>query len=147
MEFDEQGLVDYIREGLAKAFNTKEWKALFGGKKMQFSEDNFGQAQSFPIIYIDVDNCYEPDELHDSSQVENFTHFDFTIECYNQAKGELTKKQLGRKINAFVVKTLRELMNPHISYNHEVESPDDTVYRRKIDGYGIYDNQNNIFYR
>lgn len=145
MQFDEQGIIDYIQGGLAKAFNTKEWKTLFGGNKMSFSEDNFGQAPSFPVIYIEIDNPYRTNI--DSSHIERYTQFSFTIECYNQAKGDLTKKQLGRKINGFLVETLIELINPNITANEELASPDETVYRRHIEGYCIHDNQNNIFYR
>lgn len=147
MTFDEQEIVDYIQAGLKKAFNTKEWKTLFGGKKIAFSEDNFGQAPSFPIIYVDIDDCHQADGTNDSSHLEKFTQFYFNVECYNQATAELSKKALGRKINARVVEVLREIMNPNITSNSELASPDETIYRRSIQGYSVYDNTTKTFYR
>lgn len=147
MTFDEQYVWDYIKSGLEKVFNTPEWKKLFGGKKMKFVDDNFGQQPSFPVIYIEITDFYEPDEFHDSEKVENFTRFSFDIEQYNQAVSPLTKKQLGRKINMQIAETIKDILNPHITSNGEISSPDDTIYRRSIQGYCIINNKTKIFFR
>lgn len=147
MQFDEQYVYDYIKNGIAKAFNTREWKTQFGGKKMSFAEENFGEAPSFPCIYIGIDDPIEPYELHDSSHQEKYTEFSFIIECYNQANEHLTKTKLGRMINVRLKEVLMDLFNPHISENRELPSPDETIYRRIISGRSTIDNKNKIFYR
>lgn len=147
MKFDEQYVYDFIKQGLDEKFDTAEWKKKFGGKKVKFSEDNFGQSTSFPVIYINIEDCYEDNRTHDSSQIEHYTQFFFAVECYNQAVGNVSKKRLGREINAEIVETLRELLNPHITSNSEILSPDDTIYRRRIDGYCTMNNETKIFFR
>lgn len=147
MQFDEQWVWDYIKNGIAKAFNTREWKAQFGGKKMAFYDEYAGFEPSFPCIYIEIENGIEPYQFHDSSHQEKYTEFNFTIECYNQANEHLTKTKLGRMINVRLKEVLMDLFNPHISENSELPSPDETVYRRIISGRSTIDNKNKIFYR
>lgn len=147
MQFDEQYIYDMIKDGIAEAFNTKEWKALFGGKKMSFAEEDFGKAPSFPCIYIGIENPIEPYRLHDSSHEEKFTEFYFDIECYNVATKDLTKTKLGRMINVRLKEVLMELFNPHITENRELASPDEKIYRRIISGRSTVENKNKIFYR
>lgn len=145
--FDEQGIIDYIRQELASAFSSSEWKAKLGKKKVKFVDENFGEETSFPVIYIEVTNCVRADGTYDSSKVERFTHFDFIIEFYTQDIGETNKAVLGREMSSKIISVLTKKINPHIIENRPVPSPDETLYRRVIEGYGIVDNIENIFYR
>ena len=147
MQFDEQYIYDMIKDGIAKAFNTREWKTLFGGKKIAFSEENFGEPPSYPCIYIDIIDAIERVDLHDSSHKENFTQFEFEVECYNQATKDLTKTKLGRMINVRLKEVLEDLFNPVITENRELPSQDETIYRRIISGRSTIDNKNKVFYR
>lgn len=145
--FDEQKVCDTIQSALKKAFDTPEWKALFGRKVVKFTDDNYGERTSFPVIYIGVSNCSQDDRTVDSDKTEKYTQFYFEIEQYNQATTALTKVKLGRKINKQIVETIRETLNPWITQNSEVMSPDESIYRRLIEGYCTIDNQKDIFYR
>lgn len=145
--FDEQKVCDTIQSALKKAFDTPEWKALFGRKAVKFTDDNYGERTSFPVIYIGVSNCTQDDRTVDSDKTEKYTQFYFEIEQYNQATTALTKVKLGRKINKQIVETIRETLNPWITQNSEVMSPDESIYRRLIEGYCTIDNQKDIFYR
>ena len=145
--FDEQKVCDTIQSALKKAFDTPEWKALFGRKSVKFTDDNYGERTSFPVIYIGVSNCSQDDRTVDSDKTEKYTQFYFEIEQYNQATTSLTKVKLGRKINKQIVETIRETLNPWITQNSEVMSPDESIYRRLIEGYCTIDNQKDIFYR
>lgn len=147
MMFDEQKVCDTIHDALKKAFDTAEWKNLFGRKVMKFTDDNYGERTSFPVIYIGVSTCAQDDRTVDSDKIEKYTQFYFEIEQYNQATTSLTKVKLGRKINKQIVETLRETLNPWITQNAAVFSPDDSIYRRLIEGYCTIDNQKDIFYR
>lgn len=147
MQFDEQYIYDMIKDGIAKAFNTRDWKTKFGGKKIAFAEENFGEAPSFPCVYIGVEAAIERQDLHDSSHQEKFTQFEFEVECYNQATNDLTKTKLGRMINVRLKEALEDLFNPIITFNSELASPDETIYRRRISGRSTIDNKNKVFYR
>lgn len=147
MQFDEQYVYDMIKDGIAKAFNTREWKTLFGGKKIAFAEENFGESPSFPCIYIGISSAIERTDLHDSSHQELFTRFEFEVECYNQATKDLTKTKLGRMINVRLKEVIEDLFNPVITENRELPSPDETLYRRRISGHSTIDNKNKVFYR
>ena len=100
-----------------------------------------------PVIYIGVSNCTQDDRTVESGKTEKYTQFYFEIEQYNQATTALTKVKLGRKINKQIVETIRETLNPWITQNSEVMSPDESIYRRLIEGYCTIDNQKDIFYR
>ena len=145
--FDEQKVCDTIQSALKEAVDTPEWKALFGRKSVKFTDDNYGERTSFPVIYIGVSNCSQDDRTVDSDKTEKYTQFYFEIEQYNQATTALTKVKLGRKINKQIVETIRETLNPWITQNSEVMSPDESIYRRLIEGYCTIDNQKDIFYR
>lgn len=145
--FDEQKVCDTIQSALKEAFDTPEWKALFGRKAVKFTDDNYGERTSFPVIYIGVSNCSQDDRTVDSDKTEKYTQFYFEIEQYNQATTALTKVKLGRKINKQIVETIRETLNPWITQNSEVMSPDESIYRRLVEGYCTIDNQKDIFYR
>lgn len=147
MSFDEQAVCDFIKTNLAEAFNTPEWKTTFGNKKVKFTEDSFGAKTTFPVIYINVSDCKQDERTRDSSLQEKYTKFWFVIEHYNQAVGSSTKKELGIKINKKIVETICATMNPWITSNSQIESPDNTIYRRSVEGYCTINNNTKIFYR
>lgn len=145
--FDEQDFIDGLTKTVKKAFAGTEWRSLFGGKNMKFSEDNFGEETSFPIMYIGVSDYTQASGTYDSSRDDRFTQVEFEIECYNQEVGKHTKRDIGLAINKQLVIALKEYMNPHIEMNQQIASPDESLYRRRITGYTILDNKNKIFYR
>lgn len=145
--FDEQGLYDFIVKQLKAEFKKAEWKTLFGGKTMKFVEDNFGETTSFPVIYVEISDSSRAYGTEDSSNEDLYTYYTFKIECYNQSVGDLTKVQLGRMINSKVIEILRRDLNPNITQNQQLPSPDDTIYRRLVQGSGTIDNKTKIFYR
>lgn len=149
ISFDEEYVTQYIENAIKDGFNSKEWKTLFGGKAMKFSEDNFGESTTFPLTYIAITDCVQTDGTYDSSQEQKYTTFWFEIEHYNQAveKNGTTKKELGLKINKKMVEILQDALNPHITSNSRIESPDSTIYRRRIEGHCNIDNNKKIFYR
>lgn len=147
MSFNEQSTVNEIKSILKSAFNTTAWKNAFGGKTMKFTDDNFGEVTSFPVIYFDISDCSMENGTYDSSQDEKYTRVWFDIEQYNQAVGTTSKKTLGRSINKHIIDTLRNSLNPTITKNSELVSPDDTIYRRAIEGYFIIENETQTIYR
>lgn len=147
--FDEQYVTDFISGAIKKAFGTKEWRTAFGGKALKIVEDSFGETTTFPVVYVEITDAYRANGTYDSSQKENYTTFFFTIAHYNQAveKTGESKKELGIRINKKIVEVLQEEMNPHITRNARVESPDETIYRREIEGYCNIANHTKTFYR
>lgn len=147
MGFDEQYVVNLLESSLKKEFNTKTWKELFGGNAIKFSDDNFGASNVFPLIYIAVENSFELEKTIDSSLEENYTKFSFAIEQYNVGTNKSDKRNLGILINSAIMKVLKQTLNPVISENKRVASPDNNIYRRLIEGYCTINNKSKIFYR
>lgn len=145
--FDEQDFISSLTSVVKKAFAGTEWRTLFGGKNMKFVEENFGEETSFPVTYIGVEDWVQATNTYASNKDEQYTRVEFEIECYNQEVGKKTKRDIGLAINKQLVKTLKEYMNPHIEENTQVSSQDESLYRRRVTGYVIYDNINKIFYR
>lgn len=145
--FDEQDFINSLTEVVKKAFSGTEWRSYFGGKNMKIVEDNFGEVTSFPVMYIGVSDCTEANGTYTNSKEEQYTDVEFEIEHYNQEVGKKTKREVGLAINKHLVETLKKYMNPHITTNSQISSQDESIYRRRIEGYVIYDNKNKIFYR
>lgn len=145
--FDEQDFIDSLISVVKKAFAGTEWRAYFGGKNMKIVDDNFGETTSFPVMYIGISDCTEAIGTYTNSKDEQYTDVEFEIESYNQEVGKKTKREVGLAINKHLVTTLKEYMNPHIQTNTQISSQDESIYRRRITGYVIYDNKNKIFYR
>lgn len=145
--FDEQAFISGLTKAIKKAFAGAEWRTMFGGKTMKFSEDNFGEETSFPITYVGVSDYTQASGTYDNSKNDTYTRVEFEIECYNQEVGKKTKREIGLAINKQLVIALKEYMNPHIEMNQQLASPDDSIYRRRVTGYTILDNKKNIFYR
>lgn len=147
--FDELYVIDLIKNAIKKAFGTAEWKESFGGKSMKIVEDRYGESTTFPVVYIGISNAHMADGTYDSDQRERYTTFWFEIEHFNQAveKTGESKARLGARINQEIVRVLQEELNPHIESNIRIESLDETIHRRLIEGYCNIDNNKKIFYR
>lgn len=145
--FDEQEIIDYLKSVVKGAFKGAEWRTYFGGKNMKVVDENFGESTTFPVVYVGITDCYQADGTYDSSLDEQYTNFEFEVECYNQEVGKKTKREVGLAINKQLMTALKQAMNPHITFNQQLESPDESIYRRRIEGYTIFDNKNKIFYR
>ena len=147
--FDEQYVVDFIIKAIKKGFNTKDWKDSFGGKSIKVTDDDYGEETMFPVIRIEIVDNHQTEKTYDSSQLIRYSTFWFEIEHFNQAveKNGTNKVTLGRKINAKIMEILQEELNPHITRNSRIESPDPTIYRRLIEGYCKIDNNTKTFYR
>ena len=145
--FDEQEIIDYLKDVVKSAFKGVEWHTYFGGKNMKVVDENFGESTTFPVVYVGITDCYQADGTYDSSRDEQYTNFEFEVECYNQEVGKKTKREVGLAINKQLMTALKQSLNPHITFNQQLESPDESIYRRRIEGYTIFDNKNKIFYR
>lgn len=145
--FDEQYVIDFIKEELNSVFSSEDWRRAFGGKDVIYTEDNFGARNSFPVIYIEVTNRLQRTGTEDSSLEEKYTRFWFNIEHYNQAVGKTQKTKLGIRINEAIVDVLRKNLNPTIISNSKIVSPDNSIYRRSIEGYCSINNKTKTFYK
>lgn len=145
--FDEQEVIDYLKSVVKNAFKSPEWRTLFGGKNIKIVDENFGEQTSFPVVYVGVSDCTQADGTYDNSGDEQYTDVEFEVECYNQEAGKKTKREIGLAINKQLMTALKQAINPHITMNQQLESPDESIYRRRIEGYTIFDNKNKIFYR
>ena len=145
--FDEQEVIDYLKSVVKNAFKSPERRTLFGGKNMKIVDENYSEHISFSVVYVGVSDFIFLFVIYDNSGDEQYTDVEFEVECYNQEAGKKTKREIGLAINKQLMTALKQAINPHITMNQQLESPDESIYRRRIEGYTIFDNKNKIFYR
>ena len=149
--FDEPKVLKAIEDLLVKAFKEDDekdndfWFNAFEKKDIEAIKENYGRKEYFPCFNVTILNPIPYGSTN--TQIEQYTQFDFEINCYNQKTKIYDKRSLGLLINVRMKRILQETYGLTITSNQEMVSPDDTIYRRVIRGRAIYDNKNDTFYR
>lgn len=144
--FNELNMIDLLKAELLNAFNTDVWKETLENE-MLFVNSNSGTSSTFPVTYMEIIDPVMAQATNDSSGDELYTQFRFSIEQYNIEVEGYDEVTLGIMINHETKKTLLEKSGLVITSNRQVPSQYEGVYRRVIEGTGIYNNKTKIFYK
>lgn len=151
--FDESKVLKAIEDLIIQAFKVSVetetepnfWYDLFEKKDIEVIKENYGRKEYFPCFNVEIINPIP--YIGNNTQIEEYTQFDFEINCYNQKTKTFDKRSLGLLINMRIKKALQEEYGFEIDTNQQMVSPDDTIYRRVIRGKAVYHNSTDTFYR
>lgn len=157
LTFNESEIKELIKDTIIETFITDDkteeadkkdyWYKLFGNREFDYYESLDESEPNFPCFVLEF--LPTPDErfVH-STQVEQCTIVNFTLQHFNTRVGEKSKEQIGTEINYRIKQILQKTFKVKITTNEQVINLNDTqVYRRIIRGSFGYDNKNKVFYR
>jgi hypothetical protein len=150
--FDELNMLDLFKSTIGDAFkNDSEhkkdyWYELFGNRDVKFYESYQVDEPQFPCIVITIEATPYQRNIH-SSEIEQFSFVSVGLEHYNQSVNNSGKEKLGIMINHRIKTVLQKTFGLLITSNKQISSPDNSLYRRRIEMNFVYDNKNKVFYR
>lgn len=148
--FDETELIEDIKSKLKQAFNTVEWKKMFGNRKVVFYDSLFIEKPSFPCIYISCVSNNPENNKRTSEQVELYTRFEIEIETYNQEadiNGEkVSKEKFAIIFNREIKRVIAEHYRMNLTNARPIPNMDSNICRRMLSYTGIIDNRTKMIY-
>lgn len=150
--FDELEMMSLFKKTIKEAFDKDEskdkdyWYKLFGNRQVKIYESYEVEKPSFPCFVLTIQATPYQRNIH-SSEIEQFSLVSVGLEHYNQAVDDLGKDELGIMINHRTKTVLQKTFGLLITSNRQINSPDNSLYRRRIEASFVYDNKNKVFYR
>lgn len=150
--FNELEMLNDFKRSIRQAFRTDEskpndyWYNLFGKRDVKIYDSIQVDEPRFPCFVVRF-RSYPNFSTRTSEETEQFSQVYVTIEHYNQKVGELGKEELGLLINYRLKTYLQKVYNILITNNQQVGSPNESIYRRRIDAELVFDNKNKIIYQ
>ena len=146
----QNAILDFYKND--KRFEKNHWFKMFGNRYLKFysslteanSQDEMPQ---FPCSVLTI--MSEPDMAWaNSTQIEEISRVNFSIEIYTVKVGNTDKELLGSYLSNVVTLGLRNLSgNIAITKNTPLINFDNSVYRRIIRGVFKYNNKTKTFYK
>ena len=146
----EKAILDFYKNDSRHEKNY--WYKTFGNRNLKFyssqteanSED---KAPQFPCAIITLQS--EPNTTwSNSTQIEQISRVNFTIELYTKKVGNIQNKKLCSYLSEIVTLGLRQLSgNISISKNAPIPNFDTSIYRRIVRGVFNYNNETRTIYK
>lgn len=146
----EKAILDYYKNDSRHEKNY--WFNIFGKKQLKFysslTEINTQEElPKFPCAVITIES--QPDTTwSNSTQIEQVSIVNFSIEFFTVQVGNTDKKILGNNLSNIITLALRNLSgNIKITKNAPLINIDNSIYRRIIRGAFKYNNKTKTFYK
>lgn len=150
--FNELEMLKEIKKTIKQAFRTDEskpndyWYNLFGKRDIKAYDSVQVDEPQFPCFVVKF-RSFPNFSTRTSQETEQFSQVYVTIEHYNQKVDNLGKEELGLLINHRLKTVLQKTYNILITNNQQVGSPNESIYRRRIDAELVFDNKHKIIYQ
>lgn len=156
--FDEIAMKEKLQNAISNVYKNdlrhekNYWYKFFGNRNLKFySSQTEANSQDkkpqFPCCILSLQS--EPNTFwSNSTQIEEISNVDFTVEIYTQKIGNIDKEIAGSYLANIVLLGLRQVSgNITVSFNAPLINFDNNVYRRVIRGAFKYNNKTNTFYK
>lgn len=154
--FDEIKMQESLQNAILDFYKTDSrhekdyWYKLFGNRNLKFyssqtEANSQGQKPQFPCIILSIDS--EPDTTWiNSSQIEEVSRVNLTIELYTMQVNNIDKILLCKYLSEIVILGIRNLSsNIVLTRSTPIPNIDNNICRRIIRGTFKYDNKTNTF--
>ena len=146
--FDELALLSEFKKSINEAYknDTINWYEIFGGRDVEIYESIQVSQPKFPCFVVTM--IPTPNQATITScETELYTQVYVRIEHYTQKVDDIGKEELGIMINQRLKQYFQKKYNILITDNREIASPDNSIYRRRIEARIVFNNKDKIIYQ